>query len=324
MKATYLIALAMLGMALGGCMKEELPVPKHPRGGAVECVARVGPNYDQQLWFDLSTYSVVAQNGKMDWDLAFESAPEGWQVRLNYSRLMRTHHSTAAWEEPTDTLGFGNTWKIDLPNGRTDSMAVGDWRDGQPIYILDMGYDAMAMPIGLRKLQILGNSPTSFEFRTARMNGSDSRTYTVVKDPARRYTHFSLTSEQVVTIGPPIGEYDMVFTQYTEQFLPPDPYQAYLVTGVLGGHSGARVARLSGNFAQVTLADTLAHPFSTDQDAIGYDWKAYSFDTGFYEVYSDQVYIVQSHSGYFYKLHFVDYYDEQGLKGSPKFEVVPL
>ncbi|MCO6482237.1 MAG: HmuY family protein [Flavobacteriales bacterium] len=324
MKGMRLVGMIMLSAALGGCMREELPVPKQPRGDAVECAVHVGPDYNLQLWFSFDGYHVVAQNSKMDWDLAFESAPDGWQVRLNYSRLMRTHRSTAAWGEPADTAGFGNTWKIDLPDGRTDSVALGDWRDGHPIYILDMGYNASGMLMGLRKLQVLGNSATSFEFRTARLDGTDSRQYTVLKDPARPYTHFSLASESVVTISPPLGEYDLVFTQYTEQFRPPDPYQAYLVTGVVNGYSGARVAQLTGDFASVTLDDTLAHPFSTDQDIIGYDWKDYSFETGYYEVYSDQVYIIQCRSGYFYKLHFIDYYDDQGLKGSPKFEVVPL
>ncbi|HMN05300.1 MAG TPA: HmuY family protein [Flavobacteriales bacterium] len=324
MKRTAVCSMAALAMALAGCMKDELPVPRQPRGGAVECVAHVGPNYDLQLWFDLATYSVVRQNSKMDWDLAFESAPDGWQVRLNYSRLMRAHRSSAAMNEPTDTVGFGNTWKIDLPDGRPDSVALGDWRQGSPICILDMGYNTSAMPIGLRKIQIIEASATSFTFRTANMDGTNIREHVVQKDPARPYTHFSLAAGEVVHIAPPIGDYDLVFTQYTEQFRPPDPYQAYLVTGTLNGYSGARVAQLSGNFAEVTLDDTLAHPFSLDQDIIGYDWKDYSFDTGLYEVYSDQVYIVQSRSGYFYKLHFVDYYDDQGLKGSPTFEVVPL
>ena len=99
---------------------------------------------------------------------------------------------------------------------------------------------------------------------------------------------------------------------------------AYLVTGTVNGFSGARVAELTGDFAQITLADTLAQPFTTDQDAIGYNWKDYSFDSGLYEVYSNKVYIVQDREGYFFKLHFVDYYDAQGQRGSPKFEVMPL
>lgn len=323
MKTQVALGAVLSGLFLTGCLKEEIAVPKVPRGGVVECVAQVGPAYDQQLWFDLGTYSVVAQNSKMDWDLAFECGAEGWQVRLNYARLMRTHTTGIPLEQPADTAGFGNTWKVDLPDGRTDSLAFGDWRDGQPVFIVDMGYNTVGLPIGLRKVQLLSVTPAAFEFRTANMDGSGVQQYTVAKDPLRAYAHFNF-SQGVVPIAPPLGTYDMVFTQYTEQFLPPDPYMAYLVTGTVNGFSGLRVARLTADFQAVTLADTLAHPFTADQDAVGYNWKNYSFDSGLYEVYSNKVYIVQDREGYFFKLHFIDYYDEQGQRGSPKFEVMPL
>lgn len=325
MRTNVVIAGLAAAFVLSGCMKEELPVPKQPRGGAVECVAHVGTDYANQLWFDLGTQSVVAQNSKMDWDLAFECAPDGWQVRLNYSRLMRAHRAVGSGiEQAEDTTGYGNTWKIDLPNGRPDSMAIGDWRAQQPVFVLDMGYNVQGVPMGLRKVQITSVSGTSFDFRSADLNGSNVHTYTVQKDPTRAYAHFSLASGSAVAIAPPLGAYDMVFTQYTEQFYAPDPYLSYIVTGTVNGYSGARVAQLNGDFASVTLADTINHPFSTDEDIIGYDWKDYSFDTGTYVVYSNQIYIVQDREGYFYKLHFIDYYDEQGQRGSPKFEVVPL
>ncbi|MGV9011725.1 MAG: HmuY family protein [Flavobacteriales bacterium] len=325
MKTNVVIVGFAAAFVLSGCMKEELPVPKQPRGGAVECVAHVGTDYANQLWFDLGTHSVVAQNSKMDWDLAFECAPDGWQVRLNYSRLMRAHRAVGSTiEQATDTTGYGNTWKIDLPNGRPDSMAIGDWRAQQPVFVLDMGYNVQGVPMGLRKVQITSVSGTSFDFRSADLNGSNVHTYTVQKDPTRAYAHFSFASGSTVAIAPPLGAYDMVFTQYTEQFYAPDPYLSYIVTGTVNGYSGARVAQLNGDFASVTLADTINHPFSTDEDIIGYDWKDYSFDTGTYVVYSNQIYIVQDREGYFYKLHFIDYYDEQGQRGSPKFEVVPL
>ena len=139
MKAFGAIGFVLVALVFSGCVKEELPVPKQVRN-ATECVARVGPAYDQQLWFDLSSYSVVAQNSKMDWDLAFESAPDGWQVRLNYARLMRAHRALEATiSQPSDTTGYGNTWKIDLPNGRPDSLAIQDWRSEHPVFILDLG-----------------------------------------------------------------------------------------------------------------------------------------------------------------------------------------
>ncbi len=324
MKAFSAIGFVLAAFAFSGCVKDEIPVPKQPRY-AVECVARVGPAYDQQLWFDLGSRSVVAQNSKMDWDLAFESAPDGWKVRLNYARLMQAHRALeSAITDPSDTAGYGNTWKIDLPNGRPDSLAIQDWRSEHPVFVLDLGYGSNGLPVGLRKLQLTSVNATSFQFSIARMNGSDVQNYTVQKDPARPYAHFSISSGSTVTIAPPLGSYDMVFTQYTEQFYAPDPYLAYLVTGTVNGYSGARVTQVNGDFLNVSLNDTIAHPFSTDEDIIGYDWKDYSFDTGAYEVYSNQVYIVQSRNGHFFKLHFIDYYDDQGLRGSPKFELMPL
>lgn len=325
MRGTIAIAVAVLLPALSGCVKDELPVPKRQRVGVVECVANVGVDYAQQLWFDLGTQSVVAQNSKMDWDLAFQCDPDGWQVRLNYSRLMRAHPTGQTdITEPTDTTGYGNTWKIDLPNGRPDSVALGDWRSDHPVFVLDLGYNVIGLPMGLRKVQVLDVTATAFNFRIAKLNGTNVQDFTVQKDPLRAYAHFSISGGSTVNIAPPLGTYDLVFTQYTEQFYAPDPYLAYIVTGAVNGRSGVRVAQLSGDFASVNLNDTLAHPFSTDEDVIGYDWKDYSFDTGTYEVYSDQVYIVQDPDGDFFKLHFIDYYNDQGQRGSPKFELVQL
>lgn len=315
----------LLACVLGGCVKDEIPVPRQPRGDAEEGVAHIGTDYGSQVWYDLGTNSVVSTNSKMDWDLAFECAADGWQVRLNTSRLMRAHRTgQAEIGQPTDTTGYGNTWKVDLPNGRPDSMAIGDWRTEHPTYVLDMGYTAAGLPVGLRKLQVISVSAGTFEFRTAAMDGSNVQDFTVQKDPARAYAHFSFASGGTVTIAPPLGAYDMVFTQYTEQFYAPDPYLAYIVTGAINGYSGARVAQVIGDFANVTLDDTLANPFSTDEDVIGYDWKAYSFDTNSYTVYGNRVYIVEDREGYFYKLHFIDFYDAQGQRGSPKFELVRL
>jgi hypothetical protein len=325
MKIQVPIGTLVAVCALCGCMKDELAVPKHPRGGVVEGVAHVGADYGSQVWYDLGTNSAVSTNSKMDWDLAFECGAGGWQVRLNTSRLMRSHRTgQSTLAQTTDTTGYGNTWKIDLPDGRPDSLAFGDWRTEHPIFVMDMGFNIAGSPMGLRKLQITDVSADAYQFRSSAVDGSNVQEFTVQKDPQRSYAYFSFASGSTVTIAPPLGTYDLVFTQYTEQFYAPDPYLAYSVTGVLNGFSGIRVARVTGDFDAVSLNDTVANPFTTDQDAIGYNWKDYSFETGTYEVYSNKVYIVQDHLGYFRKLHFIDYYDAQGQRGAPTFDMKPL
>ena len=113
------------------------------------------------------------------------------------------------------------------------------------------------------------------------------------------------------------------FTQFTYQFH--QPVLAYLVTGVLTAPQQVRVARIdNADFASVGLADTLAHPFTDHRDAVGYDWKTYSFETSSYTVDPQQVYIIMDRMGHAYKLHFLDYYNDLGQEGCPTFEAQEL
>ena len=68
----------------------------------------------------------------------------------------------------------------------------------------------------------------------------------------------------------------------------------------------------------------MANPFRTDRDAIGYDWKIYSFDEGTYIVDPSLVYVVQDGDGYFHKLHFIDFYSALGVVGCPRWEIAGL
>lgn len=283
----------------------------------------MGAGYQDQLWLDLASGTVVSTNPKTAWDLAFESAPDGWRVMLNGSRLM------TAWNLgpvditlATDTSGMGVARRIDAPSGDPDSTAFGDWRGTSNVYVIDLGYNALGQSMGLRKVRMTGSSSTNYTFDLAFLNGSDPQSITIPKDASRTFTSYSIANG-VVPIEPPSGSWDLVFTQYTHQFY--DPYLPYIVTGVLNDRSRTRVARIAdADFANVALSDTLAHPFGDRRDVIGYDWKTYSFDEASYTVNSRIVFIVQDGEGYFHKLRFLDFYNEQGQVGCPLFETVPL
>jgi hypothetical protein len=99
----------------------------------------------------------------------------------------------------------------------------------------------------------------------------------------------------------------------------------YLVFGVLLNPNKV-VAALDTvhNFADIVLADTSEITFSQDLDAIGYEWKYYNFDAGVYTVVPEFSYIIRDRDGYYYKLRFVDFYNDTGDKGHPEFEFLAL
>lgn len=315
--------IAVLGLALlTGCMKEELPVPARERAGG-EYQFCLGGGYQQQLWMDMEQGEVVAQNSLADWDLAFESGPDGWRIMLNGGRLMLAWNTGASSIDATvDVFAVYGNGLFDGPTGHPDSTAFGDWRGQGALYVVDMGYDGEGNLLGQRRVRPLAVDASSYTFEVALANGSEVQQVVVPKDPQRSWVHYRF-GQGVVQVAPPNGQWDFVFTRYTYFFESDD--LPYLVVGALIDGNTTRVARLTGrDFASVTLADTAGTPFERRRDIIGYDWKEFSFDTNAYTVDPGIVYIVQDADGLYYKLHFLDYYGSTGQAGCPRFAIQPL
>lgn len=319
MRIVQLVAATVL---LTGCMKEELPAPRSPRGDARSTQLCMGAGYTQQLWFDLASGTVMSQNSRTEWDLAFESAPDGWRVLLNGSRLMTVWPlGPVDITLPHDTTGLSTMRRVDAASAVDDSLAVGDWRGTGNVFIVDLGLGNDGTFLGLRKLRLGSVDATSYQFEWAMLDGSGLTSTTIAKDPARAFTSWSFV-QGVVPIEPPAGTWDLCFTQYTHQF---ESYDLdYLVNGVLSART-THVSRITGKaFADVTAADTLVFPMSSLRNAIGYDWKVYSFETSTYSIVPGLCFVVRDAEGYLYKMRFLDFYGSQGQTGCPLFETVPL
>jgi hypothetical protein len=119
------------------------------------------------------------------------------------------------------------------------------------------------------------------------------------------------------------GTWDIVLTRYTHNF--EDIVLPYIVVGALIDGTDVRVSRITGkSFAEVSIADTVQHPFEQRRDIIGYNWKEYSFETSSYTCLPDLVYILHNAQGMFFKLHFMDFYGAQGQAGCPLYAVKEL
>lgn len=319
-----LITLSGLtGILLAACQRKEQPVPKFDRGSVSTIQIEMTGTYKNQVWYSLAANKVVATNAKTDWDLAFEASAEGWHIVLNGSKSMRASRMQVSdLAQITDTTGSTAIALPDMPSGNFDSTAIGDWRNKEICYIIHRGYSETGRFQGFWKLKMKSVDAQTYVFEYGDVFGKTRYEGKVTKNGTYRWNAFSFTSRQQVQIEPPKESYDLCFTQYSTVFY--DPFMYYQVTGALTV-PGSRVARIpSKTFAEISLSDTVVHRFSPRADAIGYDWKSFDLNTNLYTTHSEIGYIIQDSHGYFYKLHFVDFYNNKGEKGYPVMEFVRL
>ena len=134
---------------------------------------------------------------------------------------------------------------------------------------------------------------------------------------------FSFNSHSAVDIEPEKTSWDLLFTQYTHVFQ--NPTMPYLVTGVLlNRHETSCAEDDLTSFDDINLENVTDFDFITDLNTIGYDWKSYDGGSGQFTIVADRNYIINDNIGVYYKLRFIDYYNDLGEKGAPKFEIQSL
>ncbi len=313
------LLLFLFPLALVSCEKDELPVPTHVPGDVITSTVNMGQDYRWQIYFDLGTNRVVGQNLKSIWDLGFETSPAGYHVVLNTSKAMfALNTGNADISQVNDTAGFsaGKSW--DEASGNFDSTAIGDWRATQPVYILDRGYNESGQHQGFRKLQLQSVNAWGYTIRFAQLNGSGDTTFFIPKDTTYNFTFLSFgNGGELVNVEPPKAEWDLVFTQYLHIFH--DPVTPYLVTGCLLNRYATTAARDSLTaFSAIRYQQVSSYTLSPDVNTIGYDWKTFSGNT--FTTNPGMNFIIRDQSGFFYKLHFTDFYDANGVKGNPEWE----
>ena len=332
-----LLYLIMLAVLLSSCFKEDEKVVPHDPGGLEDVQVAMGGTYAQQVYFDLASGESVFFNDKDNYDLAFESGPEGWHVLLNTASFMYAAKTgTNIFEAPIDTTGYD--WRYDKSNGDLDSTAIGMYIFFDPadssrvshkdIYVLDRGYDINANLRGLKKIVFLEVNDSTYLFRYANLDGSDEVMATITKDPLAYFSYWSFENGgQQVYPEPLPDSYDLLFTMYTTLLFTNegDPYP-YLLTGALINRKGVETARDTIiPFNDITYENALLMDFNTDLDNIGWDWKVLEGDvtgggTLVYNIVEGLHFVIRDTDGYLYKLRFTGFYNNEGVKGYPRFE----
>ena len=308
------------------CKKEEIPVKKHTPGNAVINSFEMGSDYRKQAFYDLKTNTFVRQNLKTSWDLGFENGTNGSRIVLNSANAMAVARvSNINFNTITDTIGLA--WHWDASSGNLDSTAIKSWWIDDYVYVINRGTDQFGNHRGFAKLKFDNVTSNTYSFKVANLDGTLEEQITIQKDNSVNLTTFSLTTRSVEDIQPPKTDWDLMFTQYVHyfEFFLGVQDEAYLVTGILTNRSGVQVAEVfNKEFESINIDDISAVDFSSNIDIIGYDWKEFGFSTGVFIIHSDKNYIIKSTEGIYFKLHFIDFYNSQGDKGTPVFELQEL
>lgn len=313
----YLIVNLVLFVA---CQKGEIAIEPHETGDATEGQVDISSDYKYQAYFDLETNSMVSNNLKTDWDLAFSNDNDSL-IRLNTSKMMTAAKANSDFATQTDTIGL--IFEVDYPGGQLDSTALYDFELNQ-LYVIDRGYDETGATIGLAKFIVVNVNELEFEIQFGLLDETTPNTIILSRDEAYNFAFFSFDNGGAqMSIEPPKADWDLCFTQFTYVFH--EPYIPYLVTGVrINSHEVQAVLTDKTTINELTYENLSEYPLTDYFDAIGYSWKEYDFATGKYTVDAEMIYLIQSTEGYYYALHFVDFYNETGEKGNPVFEFVKL
>jgi len=317
--------ITYLFIFLLGCEQDEIPINQHSSGNITSKQINMGSSYSKQIFYNLNDNTVITENEKTDWDLAFESSSEGWNIIINSSTFSQLAELSDI--NFNDLISVNNlNWRYDNPLGIRHETAFGDYRNKNSVYILDRGYKLNGNTRGYKKIIIDSINNTSYYIKYANLDNTSMQNLEIKKDNTYNFQYISLDNDETINIEPKKENWDLFFTQYTHLFLDNEETPAYLVTGVLTNYlNNIMVATDTINtFKDIELNMIDQYNFTNEQNEIGYNWKLYNFTSQSYIVKADITYIISDIDGRYFKLHFIDFYNDNGEKGNPKFEIQKL
>ncbi len=315
--------IAFFALVFCSCEKPEELWELPPAGSETVTSVNMGPNYDNAVYVNLKTGTTQTRN-IYSWHLGFATGATENHIVMNGGNEVQIHQTGDTAFANTYTVGSSTAWLWDNPNGKVDSTAFAGWYDTitnssrNTVYIVDLGTKAS---VRYKKLKVLSVSPTSFVVMHANLDGSNELTVTIPKSVQSNYTYYNLELNRFVSFEPENFSWDLLFTRYRHVYYDMDPITPYYVNGALINTKFVMVKETTGlAFEEIDQTKATQLLLTQKADEIGFDWKFFDLNgSGKYVVDSKKIFIIKDKDGYLYKLKFIDFYDEAGTKGVPKF-----
>lgn len=273
----------------------------------------LGNKYTNEVWYSLEN-GIQSDMAKDDWDVAFETSPQGASVLINdanKTELWVHPGDTSNWSSIVDTTGI-STW-TQIYNSDT-SWYLGAFNQGA-IGHPDYGwgtYNSVTHIVEGDKIFIIKLSDDTYEkiwihsvtlgvwsFQHAPLSGNTmSHTVDVQDYAGKNFGYFSLQNHKAVDKEPLSVDWDLKFGQFTA-FVP----TAYVVTGVLQNMKVNTAKGYPVNDAS-TYEDYMTHSMMAEINIIGSDWKSFNMQTFMYDIADSTVYFVEARGGDIWKIVF--------------------
>ena len=293
---------------LFACEEEETPltpiktITNSKDTNSVLASVNLESDYRYQIFYSSENKTTVSQNLKSDWNLSLSDKGEIW---INTSSSASIAKSTKSFDETTSTSGL--TFNFEHPSHNKTPLLS----EEGTTYVLQLGYDLKGAALGYKKVTFK-NKERKKEITYANLDGTNTQTVSLNVGEELSF------EKGPIDIIPNNSEWDLLFGQYIHIFPVDGPY---LVTGVLLNKNKWTCAKTTNiEFSSISLNTAKTLSYTNNADAIGYTWKAFSFDTQTYTVDDETTYILKNASNEYYKLRFLDFYSKKGEKGNPRFE----
>ncbi len=321
----FTLGLGLLAF-LASCEKEEKPYTLPPPGPAKLDQVSMGSDYSKIIFYDLNTQKATVKS-LGDWDLAFEANTKGIHALLNGGKGVQiAPMGDTVFERAYDVSKA--KWKWDPTTFNLDSTAIGDWASEDylvtgEVYLLDRSEKSNEEQY--KKLKLVSVNDQAYVLRSSNLDGSDDFYFSVPKDERVNFIYLHLDKGVLADFEPPKDAWDFKFVRYRYVYYDMQPIVPYEVNGVILNPNNVQVADTrSIEFEDLTLDSALTLNFTTRRDFIGWDWKTYDFDAEAFVTDIKRIFVIKSYSDVYYKLRFIDFYDENGVKGAPSFELQRL
>jgi len=324
-----LIALTVLT----SCEKEEplYPQPKVATGIQTQ-IFEMGETYENQLFFDFeSQQTYTSKFGLWDIGVACQGEPHFIICSGKNSEFTAAMIEDVSFEN-LHTIDLNTLdWEFDHPSGNKDSLAfngcfvkTSNGYSGllNRSYILNLG-DKDLLDQQYIKIKPISAVGGVYEFLWGYLADSSSTYLTrIFTKPVQNYAYYSFINKNLINNEPVENDkWDITFTTYKEIIPDVDgTIYPYIIRGVLSNSNKVKVTQINNgtSFDEMSISIAGGLNYDDNLDVIGYDWKEYSQSAGKYTIVPNQYYVIKTTNNNYFKMRFVDFYDDQGRKGYPK------